>query len=64
VPVPDTNSDVSALAAPGLEEWHLDLHAGGARREEAVERLQGLLLRASRRLRAYVEAAGFPEVNE
>ena len=49
MPAPDTNPDVSALAAgPGLEEWHLDLHADGARREEAVERLQGLLLRATR----------------
>ena len=46
---PDTNPDVSALAAaPGLEEWHLDLHARGARREEAVARLHGLLLRAAR----------------
>jgi RNA polymerase sigma-70 factor, ECF subfamily len=49
VPGPDTNPDVSALAAaPGLEEWHLDLHAHGARREEAVASLQGLLLRAAR----------------
>jgi len=40
---------VSALAAaPGLEEWHLDLHTQGARREEAVASLQGLLLRAAR----------------
>jgi len=40
---------VSALAAaPGIEEWHLDLHASGARREEAVARLHGLLLRAAR----------------
>ncbi|HET9116219.1 MAG TPA: sigma-70 family RNA polymerase sigma factor [Gaiellaceae bacterium] len=40
---------MSALAAaPGLEEWHLDLHASGARREEAVARLHGLLLRAAR----------------
>jgi RNA polymerase sigma-70 factor (ECF subfamily) len=40
---------VSALAAaPGLEEWHLDLHAQGARREEAVAQLHGLLLRAAR----------------
>jgi RNA polymerase sigma-70 factor (ECF subfamily) len=40
---------VSALAAaPGLEEWHLDLHASGAGREEAVARLHGLLLRAAR----------------
>ena len=46
---PDTNPDVSALAAaPGLEEWYLDLHASGARREEAVARLHGLLLRAAR----------------
>jgi RNA polymerase sigma-70 factor, ECF subfamily len=49
VPAPDTNPDVSALAAaPGLEEWHLDLHAEGSRREEAVEHLRGLLLRAAR----------------
>lgn len=49
MPSPDTNPDVSALApAPGLEEWHLDLHAQGARRDEAVERLHGLLLRAAR----------------
>jgi len=49
VPGPDTNPDVSALAAaPGLEEWHLDLHAHGARREAAVARLHGLLLRAAR----------------
>jgi RNA polymerase sigma-70 factor (ECF subfamily) len=40
---------VSALAAaPGLEQWHLDLHAHGARREEAVARLHVLLLRAAR----------------
>jgi RNA polymerase sigma-70 factor, ECF subfamily len=46
---PDTNPDVSALAAaPVLEEWHVDLHAPGARREEAVARLHGLLLRAAR----------------
>jgi RNA polymerase sigma-70 factor, ECF subfamily len=49
VPGPDTNPDVSALAAaPGLEEWHLDLHTHGARREQAVVNLQGLLLRAAR----------------
>ena len=45
---PDTNPDVSALAAPALEEWHLDLHAEGARGDEAVARLHGLLLRAAR----------------
>ena len=46
---PDTNPHVSALAsAPPLEEWHLDLHAQGARREEAVARLHALLLRAAR----------------
>jgi RNA polymerase sigma-70 factor (ECF subfamily) len=46
---PDTNPDVSALAAaPGLEEWHLDLHAQGSRREEAVAHLHALLLRAAR----------------
>jgi RNA polymerase sigma-70 factor (ECF subfamily) len=40
---------VSALApAPGLEEWHLDLHAQGAARDEAVARLHALLLRAAR----------------
>jgi RNA polymerase sigma-70 factor, ECF subfamily len=45
----DTNPDVSTLApAPGLEEWHLDLHARGAAREEAVATLHGLLLRAAR----------------
>src|SRR5207302_11383663 len=45
-----TNPDVSALAAAptGLEEWHLDLHADGARGDEAVARLHGLLLRAAR----------------
>ena len=49
MPGPDTNPDVSALAAaPGLEEWHLDLHTHGARRERAVVNLQGLLLRAAR----------------
>ena len=46
---PDTNPDVSAIAAaPVLEEWHLDLHAEGARRDEAVALLHGLLLRAAR----------------
>jgi RNA polymerase sigma-70 factor (ECF subfamily) len=46
---PDTNPDVSALAAaPALEEWHLDLRAQGARREAAVARLHALLLRAAR----------------
>ena len=40
---------MSALAAaPGLEEWHLDLNAQGAPREEAVVQLHGLLLRAAR----------------
>jgi RNA polymerase sigma-70 factor, ECF subfamily len=49
VPAPDTNPDVSALAAaPGLEEWHLDLHAQGARRDDAVAQLHGILLRAAR----------------
>src|SRR5207302_1463079 len=45
-----TNPDVSALAAaaPGVEEWHLDLHAQGARRDEAVAHLHGILLRAAR----------------
>jgi RNA polymerase sigma-70 factor (ECF subfamily) len=46
---PDTNPDVSALAAaPALEEWHLDLHTEGVRRDEAVALLHGLLLRAAR----------------
>lgn len=45
---PDTKPDVSAIAAPALEEWHLDLHAEGARRDEAVAHLHGLLLRAAR----------------
>lgn len=46
---PDTNPDVSALAAaPGLEDWHLDLRAEGSARDEAVARLHGLLLRAAR----------------
>ena len=31
-----------------FEEWHLDLHADGATRDEAVARLHGLLLRAAR----------------
>ena len=49
MPAPDTNPDVSALAAaPGLEEWHLDLHAQGARGDEAVAHLHALLLRAAR----------------
>jgi RNA polymerase sigma-70 factor (ECF subfamily) len=41
---------VSALATapPGVEEWHLDLHAQGIRRDEAVAHLHGLLLRAAR----------------
>jgi len=45
----DTNPDVSALAAaPGLEEWHLELHIEGPRRDEAVACLHGLLLRAAK----------------
>ncbi len=49
MPPADTNPDMSALAAaPGLEEWHLDLDAQGPRREEAVARLHGILLRAAR----------------
>ncbi|HEY4237457.1 MAG TPA: sigma-70 family RNA polymerase sigma factor [Gaiellaceae bacterium] len=40
---------MSALAqAPGLEDWHLDLHAEGIRGDEAVAHLNGLLLRAAR----------------
>jgi RNA polymerase sigma-70 factor (ECF subfamily) len=46
---PDTNPDVSALAAaPALEEWHLDLNAESIRGDEAVARLHGILLRAAR----------------
>ena len=45
---PDTNPDVSALASPALEEWHLDLNMEGIRGEEAVARLHGVLLRAAR----------------
>ena len=49
MPAADTNLDVSALAqAPGLEDWHLDLHTDGVRRDEAVAHLHGLLLRAAR----------------
>jgi len=49
VGAPDTNPDVSALAAIRVvEEWHLDLNAGGARREEALGHLHALLLRAAR----------------
>jgi RNA polymerase sigma-70 factor (ECF subfamily) len=54
---------VSALAAaPGLEEWHLDLHAEGARREEAVARLQGLLLRAAR-FEVFRRAGSLPQLS-
>jgi RNA polymerase sigma-70 factor (ECF subfamily) len=53
---------VSALAAaPGLEEWHLDLYAEGARREEAVARLQGLLLRAAR-FEVFRRAGSLPQL--
>jgi len=49
VPEPDTNPDVSAVAAaPGLEDWYLELHAEGPSRDEAVARLHGLLLRAAK----------------
>ncbi len=49
MPAPDTNPDVSALAAaPGVEEWYLDLQTEGARGEAAVAHLHGLLLRAAR----------------
>ena len=45
----DTNTDVSALApALPLADWHLDLRPGSPRRDEAVEELRDLLLRASR----------------
>jgi RNA polymerase sigma-70 factor (ECF subfamily) len=54
---------VSALAtAPGLEEWHLDLQAEGARREEAVVHLQGLLLRAAR-FEVFRRAGSFPQLS-
>jgi RNA polymerase sigma-70 factor (ECF subfamily) len=63
VPAPDTNPDVSALAAaPGLEEWHLDLQAEGARREAAVGRLQGLLLRAAR-FEVFRRAGSLPQLS-
>jgi RNA polymerase sigma-70 factor (ECF subfamily) len=40
---------VSALAAaPSLDEWYLDLHLQGSRRDEAMAHLHGLLLRAAR----------------
>jgi DNA-directed RNA polymerase specialized sigma24 family protein len=49
VPAADTNPDVTVLAAArDLEDWHLDLRADEARREEAVAGLQQLLLRAAR----------------
>jgi RNA polymerase sigma-70 factor (ECF subfamily) len=54
---------VSALtAAPGLEGWHLDLQAEGARREEAVARLQGLLLRAAR-FEVFRRAGSLPQLS-
>jgi RNA polymerase sigma-70 factor, ECF subfamily len=63
VPAPDTNPDVSALAAaPGLEDWHLDLRAEGSRREEAVGRLQGLLLRAAR-FEVFRRAGSLPQLS-
>jgi RNA polymerase sigma-70 factor (ECF subfamily) len=40
-------SAIAPAPARGLEEWHLDLHAHGAAREEAVARLHDLLLRAA-----------------
>lgn len=40
---------MSALAAaPGVDEWHLDLLAEGASRDKAVAQLHGLLVRAAR----------------
>jgi RNA polymerase sigma-70 factor (ECF subfamily) len=40
---------MSALTADiQLEDWHLDLHAHGVRRDAAVARLHSLLLRAAR----------------
>jgi RNA polymerase sigma-70 factor, ECF subfamily len=63
LPAPDTNPDVSALAAaPELEEWHLDLHVQGARREEAVARLHGLLLRAAR-FEAFRRSGSLPQLS-
>jgi len=60
----DTNPDVSALAAApaGLEEWHLDLHTEGVRRDEAVARLHGLLLRAAR-LEVFRRAGSLPQLS-
>ncbi|HET7572273.1 MAG TPA: sigma-70 family RNA polymerase sigma factor [Gaiellaceae bacterium] len=46
----DTNKEMSTLSAPPrlAEDWHLDLHGDGARREEAAAHLHALLLRAAR----------------
>jgi RNA polymerase sigma-70 factor (ECF subfamily) len=60
---PDTNPDVSAIAAaPALEEWHLDLHAEGTCRDEAVARLHGLLLRAAR-FEAFRRGNSLPQIS-
>jgi RNA polymerase sigma-70 factor (ECF subfamily) len=54
---------VSALAAaPALEEWHLDLEAEGARGEDAVAQLHGLLLRASR-FEVFRRAGSVPQLS-
>src|SRR5947207_2525293 len=54
---------MSALAAaPGLEEWHLDLQGHGAAREEAVARLHGLLLRAAR-FEAFRRQGSLPQLS-
>jgi len=49
----DTNETMSAAAATAApatapDGWHLDLRGDGRRREEAIARLHGLLLRAAR----------------
>jgi len=54
---------VSALAAaPALEEWHLDLHTEGTRRDQAVARLHGLLLRAAR-FEVFRRAGSLPQLS-
>jgi RNA polymerase sigma-70 factor (ECF subfamily) len=49
-------------AAPALEEWHLDLEAEGARGEDAVAHLHGLLLRAAR-FEVFRRAGSLPQLS-
>jgi RNA polymerase sigma-70 factor (ECF subfamily) len=66
----DTNTPMSAITeAPRLaEEWHLDLHGDGPRRDEAVAQLHALLLRAARfevaRRRSSLPQLGAAELDE